>query len=328
MSNDIRNSTGWVNIYGTGKVAKHQRMNLRSFQNYMERLMNMAMNSFDWLGLPKTVSKRFLEMTLMNQGYCVFFKDPELGYLVQRCAMAGQLDEYGIPVKVQPVTVSGRSFPVLDRTKGECVLIWNNYTHTPTLPILEQFAERLARLERTVDININAQKTPYVYVTDEKTRLSIVNMQNQIEAFKPAIIAHKGIDINDAVNVLNPGASFIADKLEIQKRRIWNEAMTFIGVYNQGMEKRERLVADEADNYGDVDGMRNVFLNARQDAVDEIREIYPDLEDLTVRYKQTDEELLAMLRQIAEIDQMNAQATEENAAAENEQTMEEGAENG
>lgn len=279
------------------KTPKSMIMNSRSFMNYYERLKNIALNMFEWKNLPRTVDVRWLELCLFEFGYCLFFFDDELGFLTLNCSIGGRLNVYRTPTLYRPITPSGIVFP--EYTIDDSVLIWNNFTRTNTEWIIIQFAERLARLERTIDINVNAQKTPYVYVTDDNTRLSIENMAKKVEDFEPAIIANKSIDIENGVKLLDMKAPFVADKLEMQKRRIWNEAMTFLGVKNNGAEKRERLVAEEADGSDDVEAMRFVMLNARQQACNQINEMFGL--DISVDFRKPYKEVLNERKEEAEI---------------------------
>lgn len=253
------------------KCTKTDLMNSRSYINYYERLKNIAMNMFEWYNLPDSVDVRWLELCLFEFGYCLFFKDEVMGYLTLNCSIGGQLNVYRTPTYYRPITPSGIVFPSYNIDNS--VLIFNNYTRTNTEWIIIQFAERLARLERTIDINVNAQKTPYLYYTSPNTKLSILNMQNQVDNFEPAIIADKNFN-PEQIQILKLDAPFIADKLEIQKRRIWNEAMTFLGVKNSGSEKRERLVEAEAEADGDVEAMRYVMLSARQQACERINKMF------------------------------------------------------
>ena len=61
----------------------------------------------------------------------------------------------------------------------------------------------------------------------------------------------------------------MADKLQLLKRQIWNEALTFLGVYNANTEKRERLVDSEVtSNLGGVNASRLSGLTTRKEAAE------------------------------------------------------------
>ena len=50
----------------------------------------------------------------------------------------------------------------------------------------------------------------------------------------------------DVIDCIKTDAPIIFDKLMIYKSQIWNEALTFLGINNVAMEKKERLVESEA----------------------------------------------------------------------------------
>ena len=57
------------------------------------------------------------------------------------------------------------------------------------------------------------------------------------------------------------------------KEKIWNEALSFVGIDTVNTEKRERMITAEVEyGLGYVDAMRNIMLNMRRKACNEINE--------------------------------------------------------
>ena len=44
-------------------------LNNKTYIDYYDRLMELALNVFEWENLPPTVDERFLELTLYEMGY-------------------------------------------------------------------------------------------------------------------------------------------------------------------------------------------------------------------------------------------------------------------
>ena len=61
-----------------------------------------------------------------------------------------------------------------------------------------------------MDINLNAQKTPFVVLCDEKERLTFKNIMNQVHKFKYAIFGSKKLSIN-SIDVLQTKSDFLLD---------------------------------------------------------------------------------------------------------------------
>ena len=246
-------------------------LNNKTYIDYYNRLMELALNVFEWENLPPSVDERFLELTLYEMGYCLYFNDEIIGNLALTCTIGGQLDVYRIPVMRRAYAVNG--YNKMCSTK-DSVLIFNNYLHTPTQLTIELFARRLYEIERSIDVNVKAQKTPTLILSSEQQRLTMKNLYMQYDGNEPFIFGDKNMDI-EGIKSLKTDAPFVADKLENLKHQIWNEALTFCGIENSNQDKKERLVSDEVgSNYGNVEAQRNVMLNARKQAVKKINAMF------------------------------------------------------
>lgn len=246
-------------------------LNVRTFEDYHSRLKELALNVFEWKNLPPTVDERFLELTLYDYGFCLYFDDDIIGNLALTCAIGGKLDVYRIPTYRRAYAQNGYHKQLSSKNS---VLIFNNYLHTPTALTIELYAKRLYEIERSIDVNVKAQKTPTLILSSEQQRLTMQNLYMQYDGNEPFIFGDKNMDI-EGVKALKTDAPFVADKLQILKHQIWNEALTFCGIENSNSDKKERLVSDEVGgNYGNIEAQRNVMLNARRQAVEKINRMF------------------------------------------------------
>lgn len=258
-----------------------KKMNDDMFIDYFNRLEEIAINMFEWSGLPDTVDERFLELTLCEYGYLVYFDDEVIGNLVATCMLGGDLDVYRIPTNRKAYASNGYQ---KELTNKDSVLIFNNYLHTPTMLSILLYAKRMAEIDRTIDVNVKSQKTPTVILCDESQLLSFKNAYEKIDGNEPVIFGTKNLDIK-SIQALKTDAPFVADKLNILKRQLWNEVMTFLGVENSNSEKKERLVTDEIlSNLGGVQAQRYVMLNSRRQAAKKINSMFGT--DIEVNFRQ------------------------------------------
>lgn len=247
------------------------QINNQTYIDYYQRLMEFAINMFEWRNLPPTVDERFLELTLYEKGYCLYFNDEVVGNLALTCTIGGMLDVYRIPTERRAFAVNGYNKIC---TSQDSVLIFNNYLHTPTILTIELFARRLYEIERTIDVNVKAQKTPTLVLASEQQRLTMKNLYMQYDGNEPFIFGDKDMEF-DGIKCLKTDAPYVADKLQVLKHQIWNEALTFCGIENSNQDKKERLVADEVgSNYGNIEAQRNVMLNTRRQAADKINRMF------------------------------------------------------
>lgn len=246
-------------------------MNNRTYLQYYNRLTELAISMFEWQNLPKTVDQRFLEMCLFGDGMCVFFQDEVLGYLSLQCMIGGKLNVYRIPMERKAFATNGYQ---RELNETNSVIIFNNYLHTNSLLDVEMFSKRLYNLDRAIDVNANAQKTPVLIQCDESQRLVMKNLYKQYEGNEPFIFGSKGLDAS-GLKVLQTGAPYVADKLYELKTQIWNEALTYLGISNINVVKKERMITDEVTrNQGGTVASRYSRLESRRQACKQINEMF------------------------------------------------------
>lgn len=246
-------------------------MNNRTYLQYYNRLTELAISMFEWKNLPDTIDPRFLEMCLFSDGMCVFFKDDVLGYLALQVMIGGMLNVYRIPTDRTAYATNGYQ-QKLNETNS--IIIFNNYLHTNSMLDVEMFSKRLYNLDRAIDVNANAQKTPVLIQCDESQRLTMKNLYKQYEGNEPFIFGSKGLDAN-GLKVLQTGAPYVADKLYELKVQYWNEALTYLGISNINTVKKERMITDEVTrNQGGVVASRYSRLESRRQACKQINEMF------------------------------------------------------
>ena len=247
------------------------KLNNETFNDYYNRLTDIALNIYEWHNLPDTIDERFLELALFSNGAAVFFEDDVAGFLALQTMYGGNLDVYRIPNDRRAYAVNGYN-KQLDSTNS--VLIFNNFMRTPSASTIELFAWRLCEIERTVDVNVKAQKTPLLMLCDEKQRLTLEQLYMQYDGNKPFIFGEKNLDMS-GIKAVQTNAPYVADKLQILKKQIFDEALAFLGVETANTEKRERLISDEVtSNLGYVEAQRYVRLNARRQAARKINTMF------------------------------------------------------
>lgn len=247
------------------------KRNNYTYVQYFNRLVELAVSMFDWKNIPDTIDVRYLELALFRDGKAVFFKDEELGYLGLRCMAAGTWDVYQVPKMRTAYSANGYNRPLNEENS---VIIFNNQLRTNSYLDVEQFAERLYNLDRVIDVNCNAQKTPILISCDENEKLTLQNLYMQYTGNEPVIYGYKSVS-PDSLKAINTGAEFVADRIYQLKVQYWNEALTYLGISNVNYQKKERMVTDEVMRaMGGVIANRYSRLNARRKACEEINKMF------------------------------------------------------
>lgn len=246
--------------------------NNNTYMQYLYRLTELAISMFEWKNLPETVDARYIELHLFEQGCMVYFKDDVIGDLCLDCIVNGRLDVYGNPILRRAYSGYNNYNKLLKDTNS--VIIWNNYLHTNSVLDVKMFAKRLYNLDRIIDVNANAQKTPVLLQGTEKQRLTLLNLYKQYDGNEPFIFGDKNLDLN-CLKALSTQAPYVADKIYQLKTQIWNEALTYLGISNINIQKKERLITDEVTrNQGGTIASRYSRLESRRQAVEKINKMF------------------------------------------------------
>ena len=234
-------------------------LNDNTYVDYLERLKRIALSIFEWVNLPSSMNARWLERTLFFKGQAALLKDDKFGFINTACSSAGQINIYGLPTALncysfgyqkRRITYMGFDENIPDTE--EAILVMNDWECIPTAPTLELFAYRLYEAQRTCDTNIKAQKTPVMITVNEKQRLLMENLYSQYDGNQPFIFGDKDQLSGDELKSINTYAPYVTDKVTDYKKEIWNEALTFLGINNIMLEKKERLVSDEANSNNEL----------------------------------------------------------------------------
>ena len=264
--------TEMYNVMSAHTVSKD--LNDLTFTDYFYRLMLLARSVFKWEGLPNGIDEKWIERYLFMYGRCMFFKDPDKGFMVAKCADNGKLNYYDEPTGLTPIATNYTFNSPTLTNYTEAVEIRNNDDRIATRHTILLYAARLAEVTRTIDVNVTAQQTPTLITGTDKQRLSLKQVYKQWRGHEPVIFGDKALETSP-LTVLKTDAPYVVDKLQDYKHDLWNEVMTFLGINNANMDKRERLVADEVSaNDAQIEQSAQVMLKSRERACEQINALF------------------------------------------------------
>lgn len=240
--------------------------NNETYIMYFRRLMLLAMTMYKWENVPNNIPVRWIERVLNYYGMGAFVNDPDLGLIFLPCVSSGELNIYNEPIAYNVFSVNyNKRF-----LASEIVVVRNNYDCSRTSFDISQYAHRLTNVERTIDINIHAQKTPLMIVCPDKLKFTVKNIYAKYDGNEPVIFGLKGIDEMSSIKVMKTDAPYLVEQLNFHKTAIWREALTYLGILSDASQKRERLLQAELQNVSEAsDYTANIRLVARQTGIDE-----------------------------------------------------------
>lgn len=255
-------------------------MNNRTFNDYLDRMRKICLSMFEWVNLPESMNARFLEQCLYYQGQAALLYDNDYGYLNTMASDGGYINIYGLPTEIMCYSYrfnQRRSLYTVDTGEEkdkECILVLNNYDRVPTSYTISLFCYRLAEAQRTLDVNVKAQRTPILITTDQKQYFTLKKMYEEYDGNTPAIFADKNVITPDALKALKTDAPVVIKDILDYKREIWNEFLTFMGISNLS-EKRERMISNEIDSNNELVNLNlQALLIPRKEACKRFNEKY------------------------------------------------------
>ena len=240
---------------------------------YRDRLTDIALSCVKWKNLPEEIDPRFLEWCLFYDGMAIFFKDDITEKFVCIQVMpSGQFNMYRIPKERTAYAVNG--YQNSDLNENNSVIIYNNLLRKPSVQDIEIYAKKLTNIDLTLNVNVNAQKTPIAIICDETQRLTFQQLYQNYAGNMPFIFGDKGLNL-DNVKSINTQADYKGEELNKLKTDIWNEALTYLGVSNVQYQKKERINTEEINrSMGGAFASRRSRIKARQNAVEEINKMF------------------------------------------------------
>lgn len=247
-------------------------LNNLTYQQYINRLTELAISMFEWKNLPDTIDSRYIELRLFMNGSVVYFNDDVIGNLCLDMISSGNFDVYGNPILRRAYSFYNNYQKLLKPSNS--VIVWNNYLRTNSILDVKMFAQRLYNLDRIIDVNANAQKTPTIVQGTEKQRLTLINLYKEFDGNAPFIFGDKNLDIS-SLKAISTEAPYVCDKIYQLKTQIWNEALTYLGISNISIQKKERMISDEVTrNQGGTIASRYSRLECRREGVKKINEMF------------------------------------------------------
>ena len=222
--------------------------NFRSYHKNLDLLLSLAINRFRWVNLPETCDARYLEKVLHRNGIATLsFKrdEPTRIFTTLQAMPNGVYNMYGLPTEWRAVGYDGLTDYEVNYSNGE--LCYYAYSRVCPWNALEIYARKMTHYERTEDVNLSQQMTPFIGIAPQEKRIELVNLLKQVQGGEPAILGDEGLSkLVDNVKTLDIGVPLITEELARSHQNVLNQALLYLGIPHLAFEKGERMIEDEA----------------------------------------------------------------------------------
>ena len=224
---------------------------------YRNKLFRLFLQRYVIDNMPKTWEFDYFNEHLFLDGV-IGVTDTAAGILALKCGLTG------IGIFEQP-TKTIYANPVLgkfERTIGEdCEIIRLQYNYQGIGRMLDRYATLLAMCDSSIAVNLINTKVPWVFgATNNAQSETFKSIYDDITQGKPAVFTSNQnvANLKEQMFVMPAKQNFIADDVQLLKRKILNEFLTDIGINNTNLDKRERLTDDEV-NANNDEVLANIY---------------------------------------------------------------------
>ena len=238
------------------------------FRLLFNRYKNLALNMFEWEGLPNNLKSRHIEKYLFEYGRAIIYKH-DGGFIILGATSDGNLNIMEEPLGY---IANGYGYTEHRDLKNSCVC-WNNDLGEPSFHYVYQYAKDMNEVKRSINANIKQQKFPYLITTNKNNELSMKKLYEKIQNGEPVIYGSKEIDLN-TIQVMQTNTPYVVDKLNQYRYELEREILTFFGL-NNNFEKKERLLTDEINSNNDyISSNIDLMLKTREEFCKEVNEMF------------------------------------------------------
>ena len=246
--------------------------NSTTFNFYVRTLFRKAMSIYDFKNIPDNWDLDYMISVLLSQGF-VTITDTALGVIPLHCGVSG-INVYNHPTKV---IIANPVLGNLERTIDEdCALVKISYDYRGIMDIVYRYATLLSECDSSISVNLMNSKVTFIGLVESKQQANSMKLMfDKITSGEPAVYV-KGSQINaDQILYNHVKENFVADTIQLLKRKIMSEFLTEIGVNNANTDKKERLITDEANaNNSEIQLNAGYWLENIREGLKKANELY------------------------------------------------------
>lgn len=253
---------------GQKRLADYE--NDRQWQDVFTRLTNIALNIFEWEGLPETCDSRFFESILLFNSQACLIDDPEFGgYLTLPCTQGGAQDiyyhnpfyraysvNYSKPFKAL-TSFNVNNFKTWAEFKGDMdapldgVVCFDNDLTYPMVETIAIYTDKIVDTMRAIDVCQRQLKVPAIIETEPETKLAIEQALKSIDT--NCIAVYAGSKVAKALSETKPIQTFAnpstLTSLWDNYNNLYSAFYTAFGINNLNTaDKKERLLTNEVES--------------------------------------------------------------------------------
>ena len=264
-------------------------------------LLQRAISVFDW-NIPESVERNYFLYTLYSIGYGFVFNTKKYGTIFNHGGLSG----YDIYYQPRFAVVAN---PLLTEQYGEdatkygrmiigedCSIVRLTPDYHGIIDICKYYADLLSIASSSLVTNLYNTKLAYIFgAANKNIAESLKKMYDKIASGEPAVVVDKKLfdeNGNLLLSMFNSAVKtvYIGDELLQDIRSILNDFDSCIGIPNSNLNKKERLITDEANmNNFETKSLCYLWLDTLNKDLKKSNEMFPNFK-ISVKFRKEVEE--------------------------------------
>lgn len=217
---------------------------------YREFLLKKVFAILDWKNIPENWDVDYMNEHLFLDGLFII-TDTSAGVLPLQAGLSG-INVFNHPTHaIVANPVLGSFDRIIDET---CAVVKLQYNYTGIDKMLRRYSCLLAMCDSSIAVNLMNSKVTFIGLADSKQQSDDMKlMYDKLSCGEPAVFVKKD-QINESSFFFNHvKENYVAGDIQELKRSIISEFLSEIGINNNNIEKKERLITDEVNaNNGEI----------------------------------------------------------------------------
>lgn len=230
---------------------ENDRTYITSYEKYRALFLSQFIVNHPQLDSRAT---RYFLTKLFDAGSIACYRIPHTDIPAFAPYTCNDYDRYSYPAKIKLIKerpqapdrlVPSKFFPVNEQ--GGAVLAYVNldYLMRPAV-IVDDYARKLADVDRAINTNLQLQKMPFLVLGTGKNNEQMKQVVAAIMANRPAVFM-KVTDLN-SITSLRTDSPYVIDKLTQYKNNLDSEVKTLLGIDNLNTDTKSQYINDSETN--------------------------------------------------------------------------------
>lgn len=216
-------------------------------RHYDNLFTNVFISRYKINGLPYQANKFLLEQLFTTGTVAILQEEISKEIIVSRYSVQSY-NQYRYPYKISLINDFSSQYDTYINNEN-IVTMFATYTKEPVYNLIKKLIEKLVYIDILLNNNLMLQNIPFLLTIDDDSKQTGTDLLNKILALDIAVI--QKLSSTARVSAYNLNAPYLIDKLNDYKNSIIGEILTILGINNNQIEKRERLISDEVNANND-----------------------------------------------------------------------------